>query len=87
MRLHDSVGPAGAAEGGHQIVWNSNKGADLLLNRPHWIEGDYGVIELIHAAFPFSGRMIFSIVSLLQLIKGKNVAGISKRFSVPSQMC
>lgn len=62
-------------------LWNSNKGADLLLNRPHWVEGEYGVIELIHAVLPCSGRMIF-IVGLLQLIKGKSGAGISKHFSL-----
>lgn len=78
MILFVSIGPAGAAEGGHQIVSGikKKKGADLLLNWPHSVDSEYQVIELSHAVFPCPGKTICSIVCLLQLIKGKNVAGI-----------
>lgn len=79
MILFVSAGPAGAAEGGHQIVSGiKKKGADLLLNWPHSVDREYQVIELIHAVFPCPGKMISSIVCLLQLIKDKNVAGMQK---------
>lgn len=77
-----------APEGGHQIVSGiKKKGADLLLNWPHWVDREYQVIELIHAVFPCPGKMICSIVCLLQLIKGKNVAGMRKDSSMLLQMC
>lgn len=78
--LFVSSGPAGALEGGHQIVSEvKKKGTDLLLNWPHSEDSEYQVIELIHAVFPCLGKMICTIVCLLQLIKGKNVSGMLKR--------
>lgn len=77
--LFVSAGPAGASEGGHQIVSGiKKKGADLLLNWPHSVDREYQVIELIHAVFPCPGKTICTIVCLLQLIKGKNVPGMQK---------
>lgn len=78
MILFVYSGPAGASEGGHQIVSGIKKGADLLQNWPHSVETEYQVIELIHAVFPCLGKMIWAIVSLLQLIKGTNVSGMQK---------
>lgn len=81
MILFVSPGPAGVPEGGHQIVFGKKKKqkkrkrADLP-NWPHSVDGEYQVIELIHAVFPCLGKMICSIVCLLQLIKGKSVSGM-----------